>query len=759
MLTKSLQGRYQQIKTANATYRTKIKRLADSNVNGLLNVRSRLKEDQLAALCRKSTRGMKWQVSTVRDAIVFKMKMGSKAYSEFVKKVPIYPSERTLQRAVEHMDFDSGTLYDVFHAVKDDIAALPLEQRVCVIGGDEMAIEEAEIYDPGSKKMIGKATFGPHTGLAKKAFTMVLGGVARRYRVTGAYVFTSSQGPAKRKREKDDSNPVGNAYKTMLIEVITAGETIAGVLCEAYISDMGPDNQALWTSFGLGATLNGFVRCSIPHPCRPGARFWFIPDTVHLFKNIITCLSSNQVISLSDDVVAAEGLGTNEVKLQHIQDLLDYEKPFELKVAYRLKQDNLDCNKTFAKMRVSNPAAVFCKRTEAGLRAKALMEETSIYDATIFFVALVTHWFALVTNRAGKMALRPFKAKKREHYSTTSFPNEDSPERQGQDGLNQQEEPVQDGQPEEEPQLREEYIEAINFLRKVINVFRRMKVGKDKKWKPIQRGMLMACTALLEIQEDLLLRRKIFTFLLLGRFTQDFVENLFSLLRFRVAVPNALHFKWNLRVVTLAQICLTANNTNYARDTTKDVLLSPDFLAATKNVAAARSTERDSERLAEEATIDVAEVSDEDFSEMDEWEWLVLYVMAGIVLRSMKKLKNVVTCETCFKSLLWQEEGSHPCSAFLQLMGVQRGRSLRGQRFGLQSNSEGRNHLEKISGASKRRSECECSIVPSRQAAVRVDRGKPAGLSRYHHEVFAPLLHHEVPDVRAAQAPTDQGDK
>ena len=87
---------------------------------------------------------MKWSPQTIRDALIFKMKMGTRAYSEFVQKVPIYPSARTLQQSVQHMKFDSGILYDILHAVKDEISSLPPGYRTCVIGGDEMAIQEAK---------------------------------------------------------------------------------------------------------------------------------------------------------------------------------------------------------------------------------------------------------------------------------------------------------------------------------------------------------------------------------------------------------------------------------------------------------------------------------------------------------------------------------------------------------------------------------------------------------------------------------------
>lgn len=164
--------------------------------------------------------------------------------------------------------------------------------------------------------------------------------------------------------------------------------------------------------------------------------------------------------------------------------------------------------------------------------------------------------------------------------------------------------------------------------------------------------MLVSCEALIQIQEDILVTRKILKFLLLGRFTQDFVKNLFSLVRFRLSVPNALQFKFNLRIITLAQLCvLSNNNSSFFNDTEEDILLSHDFLAATKRVTDSRKEEEAVQQLLEGAALHVREVDDEDLSTIDSWEWSVLYTMAGSVMRSLEKM-NIRTCNKCFKSLL-----------------------------------------------------------------------------------------------------------
>ncbi|XP_070171382.1 THAP domain-containing protein 2-like [Polyergus mexicanus] len=94
---------YCNMKRQRERIKTEFKRLQDfhHHSHGLLAVR--LRQDQLKALCSKTTRGRKWSIPTITDALVYKMKLGTQGYSDFVRKFPIFPSIRTLQKAVEHL--------------------------------------------------------------------------------------------------------------------------------------------------------------------------------------------------------------------------------------------------------------------------------------------------------------------------------------------------------------------------------------------------------------------------------------------------------------------------------------------------------------------------------------------------------------------------------------------------------------------------------------------------------------------------------
>ena len=65
----------------------------------------------------------------------------------------------------------------------------------------------------------------------------------------------------------------------------------------------------------------------------------------------------------------------------------------------------------------------------------------------------------------------------------------------------------------------EEYEKAISFLRDSIHIFQSLKIGTQGSWKPVQTGLVMATTTILEVQQDLL--REGHKFVLTNRFTQD----------------------------------------------------------------------------------------------------------------------------------------------------------------------------------------------------------------------------------------------
>lgn len=281
---------------------------------------------------------------------------------------------------------------------------------------------------------------------------------------------------------------------------------------------MGSDNKTMWNAFGVGYTKQN-KKTSIVHPVRPTNRLYFVPDPVHLYKNIKHMLESNGTICLSADICANENLSISIVDIKHIETLIkhietlknNHENKYEMKIAYRLKDTNLHCKNQYKKMKVSTASSVINKKTETALKVYANHTSNDSYKTTAFFISLIYRWFQIMTNRSRVLALSKYNL---EMYNLT-----------------------------------------IAHLKKTIQVFRSMSIGQKGYWKPVQFGLIMATKSILELQEYCLNESK-YKYLLTGRFTQDCLENLFSLIRFKQPIPNPLLVKQNLKVITITQACM-----------------------------------------------------------------------------------------------------------------------------------------------------------------------------------------------------------
>jgi len=79
----------------------------------------------------------------------------------------------------------------------------------------------------------------------------------------------------------------------------------------------------------------------------------------------------------------------------------------------------------------------------------------------------------------------------------------------------------------------QKYSETIEFLNEIIDIFNQMEIGTPSAWKPIQTAVLMSTTSLLQLSKYLL-NEIGFQFVLSARFTQDCIENLFSVIRMKI---------------------------------------------------------------------------------------------------------------------------------------------------------------------------------------------------------------------------------
>jgi len=143
---------------------------------------------------------------------------------------------------------------------------------------------------------------------------------------------------------------------------------------------------------------------------------------------------------------------------------------------------------------------------------------------SVWFAVLMDRWFTLMTNRSFKIAL--------------SKKNEDQCE------------------------------EAVHVLRLVIQVFKNL--DAKGSWHPPQTALIMTTEAFLDITEKLL--EWGLDFVHSGRFLQDFIENIFPMMRLQCPKPIALLFKYRLKQLTISQFLKIVRNASYDPDGRTDAV-------------------------------------------------------------------------------------------------------------------------------------------------------------------------------------------
>lgn len=377
------------------------------------------------------------------------MQCGTTGYASFVEDLPLFPSVRTLQRSIQFIKFESGLISHMFDLLETYANNCSDLERDCHLVVDELALSEGEHWDPSTNKVVGKSTFPTHIGLAKKGLVIMLAGILKRWKVSVAVFFTSERAPEfkVKKGHHDPNNWTGKAFLEILLQVVARAESIK-LRVSGITSDMGADNQAVWRAAGVKAGRKN-VTCCIPNSARPASSLYFLPDVVHVFKSIKAGMEQNEVITLHPDIVKEENLPTVNIDYNHVQDLYEYEEGNDVKVAFRLKPDNIKCTNQYNKMRTATSRAVICHRTGVGLNLLAEEKQNPSYRTTAWFIILLNTFFELLTGRSPKMALCPSK--------------------------------------------KTMYDESIKLIKKVDRVFQTMKVGKEGHWKPFQTGVRLLC--------------------------------------------------------------------------------------------------------------------------------------------------------------------------------------------------------------------------------------------------------------------------
>lgn len=531
-------------------------------------------KDQIVALEKRqrkcSTKFMKWSNVTITNSLKLKFSCGGNGYEELIKEGYPLPSIRTLQRRLQNLKFDCGILNEVFDFLKIKVESFEAHEMDCVLVLDEMAITPGNTYDSSLNKYYGNVTLPDHSGIATHVLVFMLGGVNTRWKQIVAYYFTG-----------DSVN--GAAFNDIIKKIFDKAVAL-GLNILSITSDMGPANQALWKTWGVTAGRHSLLRNKINHPLEQDNKVYIFADVPHLFKNIKAMLMSNKIIYLPSDVQQKYGLPTKEVCSSHIVELLAHEEQHCFKLAPKLTEEDLLPNH-FNKMKVSTSTNVIAHTVSSALKFLAEVLHKPAYLTTAWFLDQVERWFYLMSSRYSSCALSKFNDRV--------------------------------------------YSESITFLKDFMYLFSKMEVGLKKIWKPSQTGVLISTESMLELQAYLLEIRG-YKYVLTSRFSQDCLENLFSVLRSKQVIPNAQQVKNNLKLISVSQYLKHLNNSSYEED-------DRDFLSGFLDVLT--ETKPQYEVVNIPNNIDSSTIN-LNFSEINS-----LYNICGYIMQSI--MKTSTTCKGC----------------------------------------------------------------------------------------------------------------
>lgn len=353
--------------------------------------------DQVDVLLYDKKRPKEWSNATITESLKTKFACGKKGYEYERQKYPL-PTERTLQKRMEDISFEPGILQDVLDLLKLKVNTMDEADLDCGIVFDEMSIEEARSYCIPSGKFYGNVTTEKHTALASHALVFMLVGIKSRWKQIVAFHFTGNSISEK-------------VLKDILWNLIFKIEAI-GCKVHFVTSDCAPSNKKFWNDIGLKFHKTDVLNSApVTHPIDSTRTLEVMPDAVHVFKSAVQGWVNNEVLYLPPEVVAANGLCSAEVNINHLADLVHFEKHNLLKVASKLKTDDVNFQRKnkYDAMKVINSTKFVNSNVSAALRFYSQLTNRPEVLTTAYFIESMSKWFKLLTNRTLGMALSKCK--------------------------------------------------------------------------------------------------------------------------------------------------------------------------------------------------------------------------------------------------------------------------------------------------------------------------------------------------------------
>jgi len=141
------------------------------------------------------------------------------------------------------------------------------------------------------------------------------------------------------------------------------------------------------------------------------------------------------------------------VKCSHVKDLIAEQENITFKLAPNLNREIVTIT-NFNKIRVNKATNLYNRDVSSALCFIGEERNMSEYEVTALFIEIILKWFNIITSRTSLNAL---------------------------------------GKREEENSQRIFY-QHVEFLKSIIDLFNNIKIGKDRKFKPVQCGIMITTT-------------------------------------------------------------------------------------------------------------------------------------------------------------------------------------------------------------------------------------------------------------------------
>lgn len=503
-----------------------------------------LNEDQMRAV---SVRKMsKWSTPTIVKALKFRLALGVHGYKFLVNSGYPFPCLETLGEKLQALKINSGIFSVLEEPLKAKVAGMSQIGRCCTISIDEMQINPVKNYNKFEKKFVGNITLERSERKQKKKENEKAVPVEDEYDCLedmlredeGDDCKADNAGHSTDSERKDLgthlitilARGISSPWKQVIAIGITSGSTKPQALhkfvdegikflenCGLYVtsltSDMGTNNRAFWTMVGVTLQRAGdrknFFMCN-------GHKVYLIADPCHLLKNLKLALQSGTT-TIPEFIQEVHSLPTTNIDSSYVEALWHAEVNMkkELRKLHHLHFDDLHPD-NFKKMHVGSAVHFFSHATAAALEdavEKKILSEEAL--TTAWFIRKVNTWFAVVSSRERKTSI-----------------------------------------------TRRNCALRYLVLTDMMDIFENVRI-KGTKWKLLNAGMVLSCLSLVDICEYLFSATSI-EFVLLSRFSQDALENVFSQVRRKAGkTPTALQCQKVMKLISVSQFISKIDHTSY----------------------------------------------------------------------------------------------------------------------------------------------------------------------------------------------------